>query len=433
MAKNETVESPEDIKKLVENEKPKNELMRALRSKAGKEESHFECNASVVAYKTNFPQLDYFLGYNINVYNENDEIIGRYPSLGITGGSYITFIGKPSTSKTTTACQIAANVVRPFPNGSVIHYDLEQAMNYTRIQKLTRFQMSDIKAGKYILRQEKNSISDIKKDLMDLYMEKVSSPEKYKYKTGELNEFGEEIVVYEPTVVIIDSIATLSTGLNENDKKDLKKLEEVGSQTDRMRVTGEIGRFYTELLPYIRTANIIVISINQIKVNPQMGIVKSASEILYLKQDETLPGGKSPQFLAHILIKFVAIGSDKYNLEEDGFDGFGVRLEIIKSRVSQAGQYVNLVYDKERGIDALRSSIFYAKDLGLTGGNRNAFYFSSHKDQKFALASIHEEFRENRELFKIMYSNIIPELEQRLVTVEESDLEILDEESDYSY
>ena len=32
-----------------------------------------------------------------------------------------------------------------------------------------------------------------------------------------------------------------------------------------------------------------------------------------------------------------------------------------------------------------------------------------------------------------MYSNIIPELEKRLVTIEESDLEIIDEESDYSY
>ena len=200
-----------------------------------------------------------------------------------------------------------------------------------------------------------------------------------------------------------------------------------------MRLTAEIGRFYTELLPLCRVANIIIISINQIKTNPQMGFLPSASEILYLKQDETLPGGKAPQFLASILIKFVAVGAQKYTSEDDGFDGFGVRLEIIKSRVSQAGQYVNLVYDKNNGIDSLRSSILYAKELGLTGGNKNSFYFTSHPDQKFKLKTVHEEFKERRELYKVMYSNIIPVLEKRLTTIEESDLDVLEEESDYSY
>ena len=113
--------------------------------------------------------------------------------------------------------------------------------------------------------------------------------------------------------------------------------------------------------------------------------------------------------------------------------GIGVRLEIIKSRVSQAGQYVNLVYDKNNGIDSLRSSILYAKELGLTGGNKNSFYFTSHPDQKFKLKTVHEEFKERRELYKVMYSNIIPVLEKRLTTIEESDLDVLEEESDYSY
>ena len=92
--------------------------------------------------------------------------------------------------------------------------------------------------------------------------------------------------MYQPTVIIIDSIPSLSTKLSETDKKEWAKLEEITSQTDRMRMTGEVGRFYTDILPYLRAANIIIMSINHIKVNPQMGIVKSAAELLYLKQDE---------------------------------------------------------------------------------------------------------------------------------------------------
>lgn len=264
-----------------------NLLIKNLRQNAPKGENFFDCNASVVSYKTGFPVLDYYLGYLVNVYNANDELIDQYPSVGIPGGCFVTGIGKPSTSKTTTFCQIAANIVRPFKNGSVIHFDLEQSQNYSRIQVLTKFKMTEMLAGKYILRQEQSSISDIKKTIIRLYKEKMDGGDIYKYNTGKKNEFGEEIIIFEPTVVIIDSIATLSTELNENDKKEYVKMEDVSSQTDRMRLTGEISRFFTELLPYLRAANIIVLTINQIKTNPGMGVMPSPADILYLKVGES--------------------------------------------------------------------------------------------------------------------------------------------------
>ena len=268
----------------------KNFLVEALRNNSGKKGNYFDCNASVISYKTGFPVLDYYLGYRVNVFDNDNKLIDSYPSIGITAGSYIEFIGKPSTSKTTTAVQIASNIVRDFDNGIVVHFDLEQAMNYTRIQALSKFSMSEMANGKYILRQEKTTLEDMKKTIMDIYVEKISNPDMYKYDTGKLNEFGEKIELYEPTVIILDSIATITMSLNTSDKKELAKLEEIGTQTDRMRLTGEIGRFFNEILPYIRTANITLIAINQIKTNPGMGITKTPSEMLYLKQDEALPG-----------------------------------------------------------------------------------------------------------------------------------------------
>ena len=264
----------------------KNFLINALRENNPKS-TMFNCDASVISYKTGFPILDYYLGYKVNVYDDNDQVIEQYPCIGISAGCFVTAIGKPSTGKTTMMVQIASNIVRDFDNGTVIHYDLEKALNYSRIQVLSRFKMKDM-SEKYILKQEKTSIQDIKSAIMQIYKEKTSHPEIYKYDTGKKNEFGENIWIYEPTCVIIDSIPMLSTHINENDKKEAAKLEEISSQTDRMRLTGEIGRFYSELQQYIREANIIVFSINQIKTNPNMGIVKSPSEILYLSQDEAL-------------------------------------------------------------------------------------------------------------------------------------------------
>ena len=291
--------------------------------------------------------------------------------------------------------------------------------------------MSDMENGKYILRQEQNSISDIKKTIMRIYKEKTSNPDSYKYKTGKMDEFGKEIVIYEPTCIIIDSIATLSTEYNENDKKDIARLEEVGSQTERMRLTGEITRFFNELLPYIRAANIIVFTINQIKTNPGMGIIKSPAEILYLNPDEALPGGRAPQFLAHILLKNVAIGSEKYTKEDNGFDGFGMYTMVIKSRVNQAGQKIPLVYDKIRGVDSLRTTLAYAKELGLIAGNKNKMYFVDDKDYYFSMTNVHDDFNNRRELYKKLYDTVIPILYNRLSTLDDDEMEIVDEEMMY--
>lgn len=130
-------------------------------------------------------------------------------------------------------------------------------------------------------------------------------------------------------------------------------------------------------------------------------------------------------------MKFVAVGSEKYDYEDDGFDGFGIRVKIIKSRGNQAGRFVNLVYDKVRGIDPVRSSIAYAKELGLTGGNKNSFYFTDNKDMKFSLKEVHKDFRENKELYKVLYGNIVPILESKLSMLTSEELEVIEEEMDY--
>ena len=413
----------------------RNFLIEALRNneagKGKKGDDFFDANASVISYSTGFPVLDYHLGYKVNIFDEDGKFKESYPSVGITAGSYVLFIGKPSTSKTATAVKIAGNIVRKFDNGLVIHFDLEQAMSYSRIQALTKLPMNEMREGKYVLRQEKTTLEDMKSTIVRLYQEKVKHPEQYTYKTGKLNEFGEEIELFEPSVIILDSIATITTSIEGSGEKSVEKMEEISSQTERMRLTGEIGRFFNEILPYIREANITLIAINQIKTNPGMCIVKSQAEILYLKQDEALPGGKTPQFLAHILIKFVAVGSEKYDDEDDGFSGFKVRLEIIKSRVSAAGKFVNLIYDKNSGVDMVRSTVDFCKDLGLVGGNRNGYYFINNKDEKFTLRNMPNDFRENPKLFKIMKETVIPVLDQSLSGLTPEEMVVPDEEMNF--
>ena len=143
------------------------------------------------------------------------------------------------------------------------------------------------------------------------------------------------------------------------------------------------------------------------------------------------PGGKTPVYLSHYMLKHVASGSGKLNFEDDGIDGFLINIEIIKSRSNQAGQSVPIIFDKIKGVSPIRTCIQFAKDNGLIGGNKNAMYFFNNKDDKFKLRNVEECFSENKELYNIMYQHIVPVLSTRLSQVSSAELEMDDELMDY--
>ena len=103
----------------------KNLLIDELRSEQDKKEDLFSINSAIDTYKTGIAPLDYALGYIVKVYNQDNTVEEEYNALGISGGCNIMWIGKSSTAKTSSALLIAANIVRPYQNGTIIHFDLE--------------------------------------------------------------------------------------------------------------------------------------------------------------------------------------------------------------------------------------------------------------------------------------------------------------------
>lgn len=407
----------------------KNLLMEALRSNP-KTGEMFNSNAMSISYKTGFPTLDYTMGTMINVFDDDGNIKDTYPSLGIQGGSYVTIAGKSATGKTTIAMQIASNIVRPFDSGCVIHYDIERSTTQTRVNTLSRFSINEIKDGKYILRQLDCSLESLKKAIAEIYIEKINNPDKYRYNSGKMDEFGNEIRPFVPTCIIVDSIASISTYVNPDTKDGLKQIGEISSQTETMRLNGEISRFLKESLEMVKEANLIIFFINHIKQKPSVGFPVQA-DLRGLKQDENLPCGRALQYYSTTMIRLTSVGSEKYTRDVDSFDGFGVQLHYMKSRSNVDGVIVPLVFRMIQGYDTLRSSLIYAKNIGLISGNRNGYYFLNNKDMKFRFDTMYEDFRNNRELFKVMYDHIIPVLEDSLSSVKPEELVVMEEEMMY--
>ena len=407
----------------------KNILLEALRSNA-KIGNMFTTNSTFTAYRTGFPALDYSMGFNVNVFDADGNVKEVYPSIGVTCGSIVTIIGKTHVGKTTFATQIGSSIVRPFDNGFVIHFDLEGGTNMTRISALSRFTPEELRNGKYIVRQLGVSIEEIKKTIAELYRTKTANPDQFKYDTGEVDEFGDKVYVYVPTVIIIDSVASMSSFINENTKDGQAEMDSISSQTDSSRFAGLMTRFLKEIMQMLKAANIILIMINHIKDKISLGVPQPA-EMRGLKQNETLPAGKALQYYTNTMIRLTSIGSEKYEVATNGFDGFGVSAYFVKNRSNTDGVSVPLVFDKVHGYDSIRSSINYAKEIGMLGGNINGYYFGDRKDLKFPGRNVHEAFTQNKELYRVMYDTIIPALKAKLSTVSPSEIIVDKEELDY--
>lgn len=400
-----------------------NLLLKRLRE--NDQDNLFKQSNSLVPYKTGLDLLDYRLGYKLVAKDMDENIIGNHDAIGVVGGSFITLIGKSGTAKTAMACKMAANIVKPYKNGLVIHFDLEGAMTLTRYRNLTNLTNKEL-SEHIILKSDRTYLENITDTIMAITQEKAKHKKDYTYTTEFKNEFGENMDLYVPTVFVIDSIPQLSMKPEQKKVKAKKGSGEedymvdnieLGKNTYAMRVARDLTQFFKQYLSIIREYNITIISINHIhpKIQIDNPFAKSQAQVLYLKQDEQLPGGTATVYYANTIIKNVAIGSSKANIEEDGYAGFTVKSEIIKSRTNISGVSVPLVYDQNRGFSNERSLLYYAKEeLGiLNGGRRNSRYIGDNKDVRFDELNFVEEFK-RPEVKQVLMDAVQPHLEAML-------------------
>ena len=400
-----------------------NLLLERLRE--NDQDNLFEQSNSLVPYKTGLDLLDYRLGYRLVAKDMDENIVGNHDAIGVVGGSFITLIGKSGTAKTAMACKMAANIVKPYKNGLVIHFDLEGAMTLTRYRNLTNLTNKEL-SEHIILKSDRTYLENITDTIMAITQEKAKHKKDYTYTTEFKNEFGENMDLYVPTVLVIDSIPQLSMKPEQKKVKAKKGSGEedymvdnieLGKNTYAMRVARDLTQFFKQYLSIIREYNITIISINHIhpKIQIDNPFAKSQAQVLYLKQDEQLPGGTATVYYANTIIKNVAVGSSKANIEEDGYAGFTVKSEIIKSRTNISGVSVPLVYDQNTGFSNERSLLYYAKEeLGiLNGGRRNSRYIGDNKDVRFDELNFVEEFK-RPEVKQVLMDAVQPHLEAML-------------------
>lgn len=292
----------------------------------------------------------YFFNYETNEY----ELF-----MGAPMGKLILKIGNTGSGKTTLAVQEAMSMVAPYEQGSVFHFDLENAWSVERTADICGLPIE-------VVRQKYHRFDPVSLDKIYAFVKKVINA-----KQAAMREdpsvmvtdvrSGETIPV--PTVIIIDTVAALQS------EKVLAENEEMGSlMFEKGQQAGANNAFAQRLAGMIGDPNITIIAVNHIRELIQDGPTRKAKKVQYLNADETTPGGTGfPQYSDYYL-KMQPVESLTNKMDE-GFaiPGKIVRCTIVKSRLSFDGRQFELVLTGD-GFSNTWTNLHFLKSQKLLKG-----------------------------------------------------------------
>lgn len=379
-------------------------LMNSFRQKVSKDKDPRMSQEAVtdVGYATGFLGFDFLNGTVIHVKTPEKKF--KYNSIGIVDGSITMVIGRSGCGKTTWLVQTAGNIMRRFPKACTWHDDIEGGIVETRRERLTNLFGSDLK-DRYLSRNSGVNTENVYERIKIIYDLKMENREEYEYDTGLCTSRGEKIYKLQPSIYILDSLAMLTPDKYTEE-------DELSGQMSTTAAAKANAQLFRRVVPLLKSANIMLFVVNHITqsidINP---MAKKKAKISYLKQDESLPGGNTPIYLSNLLIRF----DDNTKLKDTeglGVAGSVVDLTLLKSRTSNVGKSIPLIFDHKRGFDAELSLLQLLKDMKMVNGAGAYLYLKDRSDIKFSQKQFKSKLAENEEFRKLFMEVSLEALEQ---------------------
>lgn len=368
------------------------DLMNNFRNMVDKEKLGKE-NTITITYDTGVDVIDYRLA----------KVDGDNLLTGINDARILTVCAKPGIGKSTYLIQSAWNIVKDIPNAVIYIWDFERSNSKSRIQSLTGCTDEEFES-KIMLLNSEISIEKLYKSIRGLAKIKVEHQKELEIDSGRVDKNGKPYKILPPSIFIIDSWSTMSSD----------KVIDVDNEEDQTsNMTGAMNanrntKFLDNLISVLEQARISLFIAAHIKKKVDTGVIKTAADLNYLAQDETIPGGRSALYLADTLLKFTA--GSKLDKEKDyGIHGFVVKAKICKSRSNESGTEVDMVFELKKGFNNILTNFHNAKAAKLLQGNGRAYYFDFMPDYKFTQKTFVEKYLANPE-FAEGFDNMVHEL-----------------------
>jgi len=388
-------------------------LIEALRS--GKHKQLFTSNDGFAVYSTGFQSLDAINAFAIP-YTLPDGTMQTDIARGVIGGRFITIIGMSGTGKSTLADQIGWNIVKDYPNGVLIHVDVEQTMLRHRLLESIGILPDDPNNERIIIDQDNTYIEDVLTMVNDICIYKDSLGDQAKYE-ADGKWFGKKTVkIYEPTVIIVDSLPSFTSSSADTTSLD--------GQMTTNRDVAMVSQFYTKLLSKMNKYNVTIIATNHIKPKIIVDVYNPPpSQLMLLSKSETLPRGQAPIFYATNILRLYASGkSSLIKKDEYGFDGFEVTATAAKSKTAFVGASCKLIFREDKGFDEAYTLLATAYDHDIVCGRNPYLYIKGDENHKFSKSNFGEKYASDPEfraaIIKAMEPVMLSKVYERINKIE---------------
>jgi len=324
-----------------------------------------------IQYPTGFLTLDFANGCIMSVKPQDGRPPFSYVSLGITDGACMEILGRPGCGKTTLSIQIAARITERFEGSSIYHDDIEGGTNDIRKKVLTGWD-NDTMQAKYRYRNSGITVENFYQSIKALHDVKLANYDEMSYDTGLYDTYGNKITKLIPDIYFLDSVPMLIPDkLTEEEELSGSMSATAAAKTNTLTLK--------RVIPMLKATNIILIAINHI--NDDVSFMPKKPDMAWLKQGETLPGGRIWKYTPNLIIRM----DENTKLSEDkdlGINGIIVDAMICKSRTGRAGRICTLVFDYEHGFDA-DLSLFVAMRSAKVINQSGAYLSLDGYDKKF--------------------------------------------------
>lgn len=416
-----------------------NPLLNALRENDKK--NLFVTNVTTAFHKTGFHLFDYYFGSVINIHDDLGNIIRQEARLGQAAGTFNLFLGNTGSGKTTLCLQLMGNIIRQFPYATAIVFDCEHRTDISRCENITKLPAyyfhNDKGSPRFMVKDGAVGLDVIQEMIVKIYVNKMKLKKELMVPSGYKNEFGEDVIIFQPTIILIDSITTvLSETFSPDNSKDASDAEKMRSNMEGARDAKTLKGFFKDILPLCKEANIIIYAVNHINSNVQTNPFAPVSKQQnFLRQDESIPGGKTMLYYPFNIVKLVAKPSDDFTKESDGFAGHIVMVEPIKSSSNQSGNNskgisFEMVFSFRDGFDPLRTLIHYGKEYGMIEGNKTRMKFKEDDSFTFNMKDIYKE-KDEKPIWENLRKYVIPHLNTHLSFMEPDQLKFDERCFDY--
>lgn len=377
-------------------------LSQAFRAQVKQTKDYSQKNEMTysVSYPTGFLNLDFANGY---IQEVNGKLLYE---IGITDGSINMIISDSGVGKTTICTQIAANIVKRFRTSTVFYEQAEVGTNIQRIKNLSGFRTDKEFSDRFIVRDAGITIESIFDRVKMVHDIKVNNQSDYLYDTGMIDDRGNPIYKFEPTIFIVDSVKMVLSKKNAEAEETTNMSAAVNAKAN--------SEYYTKMVPLCREANIIMLLINHITTDINTGFLPKKSELPYLKQGEHISGGKSLTYIQNNIFR-LDIKSKLKEEEGMGIHGSIVNIDIVKSRTnisSRANCF--LVFDQKNGYDSDLSLLLLLKENKILEGT-GAYLKLPGYDKKFSQKQFKEVLYSDPEFYKVFVSLCIQCLQSNLL------------------